>query len=32
MDYKVVENGVAVWYKLIGDNELPMKVSLTYLM
>ncbi|CAB4039587.1 Hypothetical predicted protein, partial [Paramuricea clavata] len=25
MDYKVTENGAAVWYKLVGDNELPLK-------
>ncbi len=30
MDYKVIENGAAVWYKLVGDNELPMKVSARY--
>ena len=26
MDYKVMENGAFVWYKIIGDNELPTKV------
>ncbi|XP_046839746.1 uncharacterized protein LOC124433918 isoform X3 [Xenia sp. Carnegie-2017] len=25
MDYKVMENGAFVWYKIIGDNELPTK-------
>ncbi|XP_046843331.1 uncharacterized protein LOC124437395 isoform X1 [Xenia sp. Carnegie-2017] len=25
MDYKVIENGNAVWYKLLGSNELPVK-------
>ena len=28
MDYKVMENGAAVWYKLIGDSELPVKVGI----
>ncbi|XP_028403848.1 uncharacterized protein LOC114526446 [Dendronephthya gigantea] len=25
MDYKVIENGASVWYKLLGGNELPKK-------
>ncbi|XP_046839722.1 uncharacterized protein LOC124433904 isoform X2 [Xenia sp. Carnegie-2017] len=25
MDYKVIENGTAVWYKLLGSNEVPVK-------
>jgi hypothetical protein len=32
MDYKVTENGAAVWYKLVGDNELPMKVGAWYIV
>lgn len=31
MDYKVTENGAAVWYKLVGDSELPVKVGAKYL-
>ena len=27
MSYKVVENGSTVWYKLVGDSELPVKVN-----
>ena len=30
MDYKVMKNGAAVWYKLVGDSELPVKVSAKY--
>ncbi|XP_046839735.1 uncharacterized protein LOC124433918 isoform X2 [Xenia sp. Carnegie-2017] len=25
MDYKVIKNGTAVWYKLLGSNEVPVK-------
>ena len=28
MDYKIMENGAAVWYKLVGDSELPVKVGI----
>ena len=28
MDYKVNESGKIVWYKLIGDSEVPTQVSL----
>ena len=28
MEYKVIENGAALWYKLTGDTLLPLKVSL----
>jgi hypothetical protein len=26
MEYKVIENGAEVWYKLTGDKLLPLKV------
>ena len=30
MDYSVMENGTEVWYKLISDSELPVKVGIKY--
>ncbi|XP_046839770.1 uncharacterized protein LOC124433941 isoform X2 [Xenia sp. Carnegie-2017] len=26
LDYKIIENGNAVWYKLLGSNEVPVKM------
>ena len=27
IDYKIEENGTYVWYKLIGDSEIPIEVG-----
>ena len=31
MDYEVIENETEMWYKLISDSELPVKVGIKYL-
>ena len=31
MEYKVMKNGTAVWYKLLGNSQVPVEVSVKYL-